>query len=431
MSTRRLLAAIAALGLGTAPASSQTQALAIVGGKIVDGTERAPIENGVVLVDGNEIRAVGSRSQVPIPEGARVIDASGASVLPGLADLHIHATHFIASPRAFEDDAMSALRAAAVLRQALDSGITLVRDAGARNYTATALKRALAQGYIEGPRLVICNQIVGVTGGHGTEGDLMETPKWLRESDSPYEWRKNIRQNFKMGADYVKVTPPFTRDEIQLAAEEAHNFGARIAVDAAGQAYPGMMMVEHAVAAGADTIEHLAPMKNTDQVIAMMKEHGTIVVPTLHATRRFAGERWDRPTERDARELTRPEDYELRFRKMHAAGIPMAIGTDTGGKDQGEIGAFYAQEIDRWMAWGYGAHEVIRAATRVGAEAAGLDDRLGTLEPGKWADIIVVEGDVLMAPASIVRPNWVVFDGKIVRRPRDETSEASTSHGSK
>ncbi len=322
---------------------------------------------------------------------------------------------------------MSALRAAALLRQALDSGITLVRDAGARNYTATALKRAIEEGYIEGPRFVICNQIVGVTGGHGTEGDRMETPKWLRESDSPYEWRKNIRQNFKMGADYVKVTPPFTRDEIALAVEEAHNFGARIAVDAAGQAYPGMMMVEHAVEAGADTIEHLAPMKHEDRVIALMKERGTIVVPTLHATRRFAGARWDEPTERDARELTRPTDYEQRFRKLHAAGVPMAMGTDAGGKDQGEIGSFYAEEILRWISWGYSAHEALQSATRIGAEAAGLRDRLGTLEPGKWADIIVVEGDVLAAPATAVRPSWVILNGEVVRRPTTPVPDSETS----
>jgi imidazolonepropionase-like amidohydrolase len=411
-----LLASLAAAGV-----------LAIVGGKVIDGTPRAPIENGVVLVEGSEIIAVGPCSEVTIPAGALVLDASGASVLPGLADLHTHSTHFIASPRAFEDDAMSALRAAAILRQALDSGITLVRDAGARNYTATALKRAIEQGYIEGPRFVIANQIVGVTGGHGTEGDRMEKPKWLRESDSPYEWRKNIRQNFKMGADYVKVTPPFTRDEIALAVEEAHNFGARIAVDAAGQAYPGMMMVEHAVDAGADTIEHLAPMKNEDHVIALMKERGTIVVPTLHATRRFAGERWDSPVERDTRDLTRPQDYEHRFRKLHAAGIPMAIGTDAGGKDQGEIGAFYAEEILRWISWGYEAHATLQAATRVGAEAAGLADRVGTLEPGKWADVIVVEGDVLAAPATVVHPKWVILNGKVVRRPTDSALDSSTS----
>jgi imidazolonepropionase-like amidohydrolase len=330
------------------------------------------------------------------------------------------------SHRDFEDDALSALRASAILSQALDSGITLVRDAGARNTTASALQHAIDKGYIEGPRFVICGQIVGVTGGHGTEGDRMEQPKWLRESDSPHEWRKNIRQNFKMGADFVKVTPPFTRDEIELAVEEAHNFGARIAVDAAGQSYPGMMMVEWAVTAGADTIEHLAPMKNEAKVIAMMKEKGTILVPTLHATRRFAGERWDSPRETDTRELTRPEDYEDRFRKMHAAGVVMAIGTDTGGKDQGEIGEFYAEEIRRFLSWGYTATEVLQAATRIGAEAAGLGDRLGALTPGKWADLIIVPGDVMKDPASVVHPSWVIKDGTVLRSPGRSRSRATS-----
>ncbi len=223
----------------------------------------------------------------------------------------------------------------------------------------------------------------------------METPKWLRESDSPYEWRKNIRQNFKMGADYVKVTPPFTRDEIALAVEEAHNFGARIAVDAAGQAYPGMMMVEHAVEAGADTIEHLAPMKNEDQVIAMMKERGTIVVPTLHATRRFAGERWDAA---DGAGRTRADEARrLRAEVPKIARRGRAHGDGNRRRRQGpgrDWIAFFAEEILRWISWGYTANEALQSATRVGAEAAGLRDRLGTLEPGKWADIIVVEGDV-------------------------------------
>lgn len=414
---------LSALMLGSVPwCPAQSEGtIAIVGGKILDGTNRAPIANGVVVVEGNIIRAVGSRSDVSIPPEARTIDASGASVLPGLTDLHTHSAHFTIS-RNFETDAMTALRASAILRQALDSGITLVRDAGARNLTAIALKRSTELAYIEGPRFIICNQIVSSTGGHGSEGDRMEKPKWVLESDSLGEWRKNIRQNFKMGADYVKVTYPFTAEEIELAVEEAHNFGARIAVDAVGPPYPGMMMVEWAVRAGADTIEHLAPMKNQAEVIALMKEQGTIVVPTLHATRRFAGDRWDAPTEREIRGLKRPEDYEARFRAMHAAGIPMAIGTDTGGKDQGEIGLFYREEIKRWMGWGYSAAEIIQAATRIGAEAAGLEDRLGTLEAGKWADIIIVPGDALEDPTRLPRPILVMKDGEVVR-DRMNTSE--------
>jgi imidazolonepropionase-like amidohydrolase len=105
----------------------------------------------------------------------------------------------------------------------------------------------------------------------------------------------------------------------------------------------------------------------------------------------------------------------------------MAIGTDAGGKDQGEIGAFYAEEILRWISWGYEAHAALQAATRVGAEAAGLADRVGTLEPGKWADVIVVEGDVLAAPATVVRPQWVILNGEVVRKPSDSVPDSSTS----
>ncbi len=407
---------LSALAFGFAPSSwaQSEKTIAIVGGKVIDGTSGAPIANGVVIVEGNTIRAVGSRSDVSIPAGARTIDASGNSVLPALADLHTHSAHYTVSVN-WETDAMAALRAAGILRQALDSGITLVRDAGARNLTAIALKRAIEEGYIEGPRLIICNQIVSATGGHGSEGDRMVKPKWVLEGDSLDEWRRNIRQNFKMGADYVKVTYPFTPAEIELAVEEARHFGARIAVDAVGPPYVGMMMVEWAVRAGADTIEHLAPMKNQAEVIALMKEQGTIVVPTLHAIRRFAGERWEAPTEREVKNLKRPEDYEARFRAMHDAGVPMALGTDAGGKDQGEIGLFYIEEIKRFLSWGYSAAEVIQAATRIGAEAAGLDDHLGTLEVGKWADIIIVTGDALEDPTRLPKPILVMKDGEVVR----------------
>lgn len=396
--------------------------LAIVGARIIDGTPAPAISDGVVVLEGNRIRTVGSRAEISIPADAQVIEANGSTVLPGLADLHGHSTYFIPSPRAFEDDALSALRASAIFGQALDAGITLMRDSGARNSTGFALKRAIEEGYIEGPRFVICNQIVSSTGGHGSGGELMVRPKWLVESDSPGEWRKHIRQNFKMGADYVKVTPPYTLEEVQIAAEEAHNFGSLLAVDATGQDYPGWMLVEHAVVAGADTIEHLAPMKNEDKVIEMMQEQGTIVVPTLESRRRRAETRWQSFTEREIQSKTTSKDYEDRFRKMHAAGIPMALGTDINGPDQGQIGVFYGDELQIWLDWGYSAHELLQAATRIGAEAAGLEEQLGTLEPGKLADLIVVPGDPLEDISTVTRPDLVIKDGVIIRDRRSHSS---------
>lgn len=414
------------VGLCGWAAAQEDRVTAIVGGQVIDGTPSPPIRDGVVVIEGNRIRAVGARSEVSIPEGAQVIDAAGSSILPGLADLHTHPTHFIPQPRAFEDDSLSALRASAILRQALDAGITLVRDAGARNYTAQGLKNALKEGYIEGPRYIICGNIVGATGGHGTEGELMLRPKWLLESDSSREWRKHIRQNFKMGADYVKVTPPFTFEEIQLAVEEAHRFGARIAVDAGDYGYPAKMMLEHAVEAGADTLEHLPAMKNEAKVIERIRERGIIVVPTLHARRRFAGERWLSPTEREVRSKTTPRDYEERFKKMHAAGILMALGTDTGGKDQGQIGEFYAEELKFFLDWGYEPHEVLQAATRIGAEAAGLAEELGTLEAGKLADLIVVPGNPLEDITLANRPTVVIKDGVVLRQRAGESLKGTT-----
>ncbi len=173
--------------------------------------------------------------------------------------------------------------------------------------------------------------------------------------------------------------------------------------------------MEHAVAAGADTIEHLAPMKNEAKVIEMMRERGTIVVPTLESRRRRAETRWKTATGREIASKTTSKDYEDRFRKLHAAGVPMAVGTDINGRDQGQIGVFYQDELQIWLDWGYTAHEVIQAATRVGAEAAGLDEELGTLQPGKLADAIVVPGDPLQDITLVTRPIMVIKDGVVVR----------------
>ena len=156
----------------------------------------------------------------------------------------------------------------------------------------------------------------------------MVEPKWLLASDSLGEWRRNIRTNFKLGADVTKVTSPFTREEIEVAIEETHNLGAMIAVHAGGRkggkpvapnwySDPEMMMVEWAVAAGADTIEHLYPMKNQAAVIAMMREKGTIVVPTI----RGVGRRTREPTESDIRFQLTPADAEDRFRALQGAGV--------------------------------------------------------------------------------------------------------------
>ena len=405
----------------------ETSVTALTGGRIIDGTPDPPIEDGVVIVEGNTIVTVGKRSTVEVPASAQVIDVSGSTILPGLADSHTHLTFFRAHPAEFEDDSLVALRASAILRDALDAGITLVRGVGGRNYVPIGLKHALAKGYIEGSRFVTCNQIVGITGSHGSKFELMLPPKILLQSDSPLEWRRHIRQNLKMGADFVMVAPPYTFEEIELAVKEAHGFGVLIGAEGAGYvigpaaqtgsyAYPGTRTVEYAVRAQVDIVEHLHPMENEDAVREMMRRQGTIVVPTVSASERLAGERWTHPTEQDRRWHTTAQEVEDRFRKMYASKVKMAVGTDAIGSHQGQIAAFYTRELELFMKWGYSAHEVIQAATRIGAEASGLGAQLGTLEPGKWADLIVIPGNPFEDITLLTQPTLVMKNGVIVRR---------------
>ena len=423
-----LLSAIL-LAASAAAQDSETSSIVIIGDRLIDATGAGINEDYAVVIQGERIAEVGPKDRVRIPLGAEVIDVSGATVLPGLADVHVHPAFYLAGPRDFEDDSLSALRASAILRQALDAGITLMRDLGARHNVGIGLKHALAKGYIEGPRLIVANGVVGQTGAHAAEFELMVPPKWLLASDSPGEWRKHIRENFKLGADVTKVTSPFTREEIEIAVEETHNLGAMIAVHAGGRkggkpvspnwySDPEMMMVEWAVAAGADTIEHLYPMKNQATVIAMMSKKGTIVVPTIRGIGRSTRE----PTESDIRFQLTPAHAEDRFRKLHEAGVPMAIATDVEGGRQGEIGNYYIQELEQFIEWGYSPQEAIEAATRVGAMACGLADSVGTLEAGKLADLIVVPGNPLENIKVLTRPILVIQGGKVVRDRRSTDS---------
>ena len=399
--------------------------IVLTGGRVIDGTPAAPLEDAVVIIEGNLIKKVGSRASTEFPPTAEIIDIAGGTILPGLIDSHTHFTFYRPNPAEFDDDALAALRASDILREALNSGITLVRDVGGRHHVPIALKLAMENEYIQGSRFVVSGQIIGITGSHGSKFELMQPPKLLLESDSPGEWLKHIRQNMKLGADFIMVAPPFTFEEVQLAAQEAHRFGVLIAAEGAGYVvgppaqtgsypYPGTRVVEYAVRAQVDVIEHLYPMEEADGIRKLMKEQGTIVVPTISASERHAGERWTNPTETDHQWQVTAADIENQFRKMHSAGVKMAVGTDAIGSHRGQISNFYRRELELFVSWGFSPHQTIQAATRIGAEASGVDQKLGTIESGKIADLIVVAGNPLDDITILTTPKLVMKNGVVI-----------------
>lgn len=401
----------------------------IKNGTLIDGTGSDPVENGVVVTEDSKILQVGNEGDVEIPEGAEVIDAGGKTIMPGMIELHAHIASWWTKPDANAyDDALMALLAARCLRESLDAGITTVRDVGTSNKVAYSVRRAIEQGLIEGSRVLVCGPIIAITGGHGTG------IRGMKAVDGPWECRKAVREQLALGADHIKIctthrpwrgNEEFTMEELRAIVEEAHKQGKKVAAHAA--LMPGMRM---AVEAGIDTIEHgMSEMPHVvdDETVELMAEKGSIWVPTLWV---FLRERTEQEQER--REMMMrmgPQTKEMResrrwmdelkehipenFKKALKAGIRIGTGADVG--LQGYDVPFVAvpEEMELLCKHGLPNRRAIMAATSVAAEACGREEDLGTLEEGKLADIIVVDGNPLEDIGAMKKALFVMKEGKI------------------
>jgi imidazolonepropionase-like amidohydrolase len=393
--------------------------LVLRGGRVFDGTGAAPREMSLVI-ERNKIARLVPPGASDWPSEARVLDVSGKTVLPGLTDLHTHLTYTepgipieqAASPGA------AALRAVERLRYYIESGITSVRDTGSLGDVPFRLKEWVAQNRLAGPRVFPAGQLITATGGHGAEG-LGPTHilyQAIREASGPDDFREAVREQFKRGADFIKLASHFSRDEIRAAVEEAHALGIKVTVDAE------TFYVQWAVEAGADCIEH--PLPRSDETIRLMAQKGTAAVPTLvpyiyifdqsggyfHSTsRRFT--------------FSKEANLEM-LRRLKAAGIRLGVGTDLVMDWFRFLPQPYLTELKQFVAAGYGAAEALVAATRTNAEILDMADRLGTLEPGKLADVLVVGGrpdvnlDDLLRVELVIRDGYLVVEGGTVKIPR-------------
>jgi len=377
---------------------------AIQAGRLIDGHGGDPIEDAVLLVEGKKIAAVGPAAAVEIPQGAEVVDASGKTVMPGLIDTHVHimATSASLEQRLFTPKAVSYFQAAHNLERTLRAGFTTVRDAGGAD---AGMRQVLEMGLISGPRLV-------VSGGIGQTGGLMEMrfpsgaqivneDTW-RVCDGVEDVRKTVRKVLREGVDFVKifttggvVAPqgsPFIAEwsppELAVIVGEAGRCGAGVMAHAEGSAG-----IKSALHAGVTSIEHGNVLDQ--EAIDLFLARGVFLVPTLHISK-VLSERLDTAGLSEAskrKEERLVEEAKGCFRWACGAGVKVALGTDAFIAD---MHGTNAAELRLMMdEGGLSAMEAIVAGTRNAAECCLLGEQVGTLEAGKLADILLVDGDPL------------------------------------
>jgi len=391
--------------------------LVLKGGRIFDSV-KSSFFFGTLVIERNRIRAVLPPAAADWPIDARVLDVTGKTVMPGLIDLHTHITN---PDPAFtpvdeeQNEASAALIALRNLRYYIEDGVTSIRDLGSLEMVPYILKERVAKNKLVGPRLFVAGKIITGLGGHGTERPVkaIHTPAFRKEVSGPYEWRNAVREMFKLGADLIKVASHFAPEEIRAAVEEAHNLGLKVTCDCE------TFYIQWAVEAGVDIIEH--PLPRSDEAIRMMAEHHVASDPTLvpyYSLLNTSGGYWGSTSRRFT--LTMEGVFSV-FQKMKAAGIKMGIGTDTATETIRYQPDSYIAELKLFVENGYSIPQVLIAATKTNAEILDMDDKLGTLEPNKLADVIVVDGtpdtnlDDLRKIDKVIRDGYLLVDhGQVV-----------------
>ncbi len=405
---------------------SDDPVLVLQGGTLIDGTGVQPATEAVVALQGDRIiYAGGSAGFDPAAGDSQVIDTSGLYIVPGLIDLHIHFTQQrgMDFTRYRNSDAAAAIRGVKLLGQLADAGITAVRDVGTSNDVALRIKEAVERRMVDGPRVLWSGKLIASRSGHADEITSTATgrPKSMapstrvRVANGPWDWRLAIREQIRMHADWIKLTAPYTREEITAAVDEAHMHNIPVAVDSFGK------YTEWASDAGVDTIEH--PLNMTEQTIAVMARNKTDFVPTLTAF--YNVEKTGYPSAgipsggffyTFSRRYPVSHAQHLQMVGLaHKAGVRIGVGSDIPFENDVRYPQDYYVELDLLKDAGLSDEDVFASATRVGAEILNMGDKLGTLEAGKLADILVVGANPLADIRNIQDVKLVIADGRVIR----------------
>lgn len=433
--TRPLALATTLALLAAAPAVAQEPAgsgtVVLHAARVIDGTGAAPIVDGVVVVTGDRIVAVGKQGAVSVPAGARTIELGDATLLPGFIDAHVHLVgRPLADPKS--DDAtvrdfpgFTAITGVANARKTLLAGFTSVRMVGAPDFDDIALRQAITEGLVPGPRIETAGHSFGITGGHcdenGYRPGLEDADYRTGVADGVDEVRKAVRYQVKYGADVIKIcatggvlsegdavgATQYTLDEMKAVVDEARKLDRKVAAHA-----HGTEGIKLAVQAGVASIEHGSFLD--EEGARMMAQRGTYLVPTLSA-----GEASENAAKAGRLTGLRAEKALAAAAAMRNAirlalryNVPVALGTDAGVGPHGANG----HEFTLMVEWGgMTPMQAIVAGTQSAAKLLGWDARVGTLAAGKLADVVAVPGDPLRNVRALETPSFVMKNGVVYK----------------
>ena len=423
--------ALAMVTIGHGQAQAPKKVVVVKAARLIDGNGTV-VSKPVVVIEDDRITAVGPGVQSPA--GAEVIDLGAATLLPGFIDCHTHVT-FQPGENFYVDlfkrsPIDRAILAHLYARRTLDAGFTTIRNVGAEEYVDVALRNAINRGDIPGPRMRVSGLAVSATGGHG---DLNGYSPYLSFktisgiADGVDEIRKLVRRNIRQGADVIKVlatagvlseedsegAPQYSQEELNALVEEAHMWDRRVAAHA-----HGTEGIKRAIKAGVNSVEHASFID--DEGIRLAKEKGTYLVMDIYNDDYIMSEYKKRgyPDMILEKEQRVGRTQRENFRKAWQAGVKMAYGTDAGVYPHGDNGKQFAKMVE----WGMTPTQAIQSATGWAADLLGWSDRVGSVQPGHYADLVAVNGDPLtnirlLEEVMFVMKGGVVYkrDGKVVR----------------
>lgn len=420
---------LTALALGATPALAQQRTL-LHCGNLFDGVRNDLQREMTVVIEGNKITGI-QKGYTAGSGQDQVIDLRSKTVLPGLIDMHVHLESETRRGGAYERFTQNvpdvAYQAARYAKVTLMAGFTTVRDLGGSGVNI-ALRNAVNRGLAEGPRIFTCGKSIATTGGHadptnGYRRELAGDPGPLEGViNGPDDARKAVRQRYKEGSDVIKITatggvlsnakdgqgPQFSDEELRAIVETAKDYGFTVAAHAHGA--EGM---KRAIRAGVTTIEHGTLMD--DEAITLFKQYGTYYVPTIIAGRTAADSArifGYYPALVTPKALAIGPKVQSTFAKAYKAGVKIAFGTDAGVYPHG----YNAKEFEYMVEGGMPPLEAIRAATLVNAELLGMKNQLGSVETGKLADLIAVDGNPLQDVKTLQTVRFVMKDGKVYKQ---------------